>query len=96
MIKTIINILAIVSICFGTYFFFEDRYLRAEEFRIFAQTTQYELKSNQIEKLNERIWQLRERVRNDPRDKTAVEDLYKIGEVKKQYEKQLEEIGKKK
>ena len=88
------GILLIIAIVFGAYFYFEKRYCLAADFQRFAQNTRYELKSNQIEKLNERSWQLEKRIEQNPKDEIASEDLKKIKDTKKQYEKELEELGK--
>lgn len=94
LIGCIAGIIALISVCFGVYFWFEGHYCLAEDFQRFAQSTKYELKSNQLEKLNERSWQLQKRIEQNPKDETAKEDLDKIKETKKQYEKQLDELGK--
>jgi ribosomal protein S15P/S13E len=88
------GIILLIATCFSLFFWIENRYCLAVDFKHFAQNTKYELKSNQIEKLNERSWQLEKRIESSPKDETAREDLKRIEETKKRYEKELEELGK--
>jgi len=93
LIASVIALSLLMGTAFGLFFWFENRYCLAQEFRLFAQGTKYELKSLQLERLNERRWQLEERVEQKPEDKTAKEDLKRIEETKKKYEKELEKLG---
>jgi|GEM_PF-5428484 len=97
MLKTmgyISSIILFIGTIFGIFWWLEKRYCHADTFQIFAQSTKYELKSNQIEKLNERRWQLEKRLKDDPNDETTIEDLKSIAEMKEKYKKELEELGK--
>ncbi len=87
-------LILIIGTCFAVYFYFEKRYCLAEDFQRFAQSTKYELKSNQIEKDNERVWQLQREIRNDPQNEPAREQLQREEETKKRHEKELDELGK--
>jgi hypothetical protein len=94
--KIIISLIVIVSACFGVFFWSVNYFCLAEEFKDFKKTVEYRFKSDQIYKTNERIWQLEERVKKSPSDETAAKELKRLDVEKKQYEQELQELGKKK
>jgi hypothetical protein len=96
LITGILGLAGVISIAFGIVSWGDSRYASAVEVRQNQKMTDYNFKSNSIEKANERIWQLEERIKKNPNDITAIEELKKLKEKKVIYEKDLDEISKRK
>ena len=94
LIAGILGLAGVVSLAFGIVSYGDGRYTMAAEFKSFQKQADYNFTSNSIEKTNERMWQLEERLKKNPNDITALEELKKLKETKIRFEKKLEEISK--
>jgi CRISPR/Cas system CMR subunit Cmr4 (Cas7 group RAMP superfamily) len=88
------SLAAVISIAFALFFFLENRYLLSWKFEEFERVVQNELKNNQVQKINERVWQLQDRMKVKPNDETIIEELRNLEVKKKQLNKEIEELGK--
>jgi hypothetical protein len=96
MSKLIASIMAVVGflgVAFSLFFWFEGRYALAEEVKQLKQTVQYEFKSQQVYKTQERAWQQQDRC-DKTKDPTACREAQRLEAEKKQYEQELKELGK--
>jgi len=75
LIGLIGGLLAIIGVVFGAYFYIDSRYALAEEVKQFKQEYQYDKTLNFLNKTQDRIWTLKERHGEKPKDITVKEEL---------------------
>ncbi len=93
--KEVIVVLTIVGICFGAYFYVDNRYAQCADVKQLEQRYDYKFKVIEIKGTNERIWQLEAELKKNPGNKTAAEELKKLKEEKSLMTEELKELGKK-
>lgn len=94
--KELIIGFSLVGICFGGYFYVENRYAHCADVKQIEQKFDYRFKVIEIKGTNERIWQLEAELKKNPGNKTAAEELKKLREEKSLMTEELKELGKKK
>jgi predicted phage-related endonuclease len=81
--KTIIAILTILAFAFGAYFYLDDRYARCEDVKKVEKRLDYKIVSDQLQAIQQRIWQIQDRFQNKKMDATIKEEVREL-EVKKE------------
>ncbi len=94
-LAAIIAILTIIGIIFGVYFYIENRYALAEELKKTQQRLDYKIISDQFQAIQERIWKIKDRVGEKPKDQTIKEELQKLESDKKSLEMKIDVMEKK-
>jgi len=88
-------IIAFIGAIYG-YFVHMERYALCSDVKQMEQKYDYKFKVIEIRGTNERIWQLEDRLKKNPNDKSAQEELKKLKEEKALMSEELKELGKKK
>lgn len=93
----IIGILTILSMAFGAYFYFEHRYALAQELAQLKQSTEYQFKAMQLDRIQERIWKLEDRHEETGKamDVSTKEEIRQLKEKRDQIKTELGRIEKK-
>jgi len=73
-----------------------ERYALCADVSKIEQKYDYKFKVIEIKGVNERIWQLEDRLKKNPNDKSAQEELKKLKEDKAIMNEELKQLGKKK
>ncbi len=94
-LTAIIAILTIIGIVFGVYFYIENRYALAEELKKTQQRLDYKILTDKFDAIQERIWKIKERSGEKPRDKTIKEELQKLESDKELLKTKIEAEEKK-
>ncbi len=94
--KTIISLLTIIGICFGAYFYIENRYALSQELEKTKQRLDYKIVSDQVQWKQQRMWTLDDRYPDKAQmPKSVKEEYQEIQEEKKVLEKKLDILEKK-
>ena len=91
-------ILLIAAVIGLPWWFFNHmaQYALCESVKQIEQKYDYKFKVIEIKGTNERIWQLEDRLKTNPNDKSAAEELKKLKEEKVMMKEELQKIGGKK
>lgn len=92
-ITPLITLSTFIALVFGFYFWIEARYAIAEELAQLEQRFEIKVRSDILRETNARIWQLEDRLRANPNDVTAQEDLRELKEDKNRIERELKALG---
>ena len=95
LISFIGGILAIVGVIFGAYFYIDNTYALAEEVKQFKQEYQYDKALNFLNKAQERIWTIKERHGEKPKDMTVREELLGLELKVKEMQDRVKTLEKK-
>lgn len=68
---------------FGGYFWFEKKFALANDVKMLEQRLDYKIISDQVYSIQERIWKLEDRIKANPNDITAKEELRRLLEEKR-------------
>jgi len=91
----ILVVTALLGTFFGAYWWIETRYALSEDLRMVAQRLDYKIASDQLQSIQQRIWQIKDRCGEFPKDMTTKEELRKLEEDKKQLQDKLKTMEKK-
>lgn len=92
MSKTIAYLIAVgslVGMCFGAYFFVENRYAQAETVKQLGQRLDEKIKSDRVNAIQERIWKIEDRCLKRPPTDTEKEELRMLKENKEKLQREL-------
>lgn len=95
-IKTIISptiaLATFITILFSGFFWLENHYASASELAQLEQRFEIKIRSDSLRETNARIWQLEERLQENPNDITAKEDLRELKADKDKIENELDAL----
>ena len=94
--SSIISLAAVISLAFGSYFYFEKRYALAGDLEKVKSRLEYKIKSDQLKSTQDRIWTIEDRYQGKPMDKTTTEELRQLKESKDQIKGELDKLEKQK
>jgi len=77
LVAGIISLITLISLVFGTYFFLDNRYASAQALKQVEQRLDYKIKSDQVQSIQQRIWQIDDRCA-DKCSLTAKEEKRKL------------------
>lgn len=92
IISPTITLATFITILFGGFFWLENHYASASELAQLEQRFEIKIRSDSLRETNARIWQLEERLQENPNDITAKEDLKKLKEDKNKTQKELDAL----
>jgi hypothetical protein len=94
--KTIISLLAIVSVAFGAYFFIDNRYALSQEMKQIERRLDYKIVSDQLEYKDSRIDKIEKSYPDQSKMPPIVQEEHKkLKKDKAVLEKKLEVLEKK-
>jgi len=88
-IGLITAIIVLIGLVFGVYFWLEKRYALAEEMKKIEQRLDYKILADQLQAIQERIWQIMDRFKNREMDQTVQEELRVLEMQKEQKQNQI-------
>lgn len=91
-IAPLITVSTFITIMFGGYFWLEMHYATANELDHLEQRFEIKVRNDILRESNARIWQLEERLKANPKDVTAKEELRKLREEKNRIERELDAL----
>jgi len=92
--KTIIALLTIIGFTFGAYFYIEDRYARCEDVRKVEKRLDYKIVSDQLQAVQQRIWQIEDRFKKKEMDATTKEEMRELGMKKEELTRKIKVLEK--
>ncbi|MCI5208275.1 MAG: hypothetical protein D3910_05665 [Candidatus Electrothrix sp. ATG2] len=90
----ILSIISLISIAFASFFYIENKYALKSNLKKIEIKLEMKIISDDSFRIRERIWDLKDRLKEDPDDKTAQEDILILTEERKQLEKKLDLLHK--
>ena len=78
LIPSIISLITLISLIFGGYFWLDSHYASAQQVKQIEQRLDYKIKSDQVESLQKRIWQIDDRCTIAKCDITVKEEKRKL------------------
>lgn len=84
-----VAIVTLVVIIIGGYMFIENRYALRNQLQKIEIRLEMKIISDDRSQTQDRIWDLEDRIKGNPEDITAIEELRKLKEGKKDYEDKL-------
>lgn len=94
-LKVIGSIIALISVVFGTYFFIDTTYAKAEQVKEVYAMVQEDRLNYRIEKLQERIWKIEDRHQKiEDMDSDTKDEYRKLNKEKEDLQKKLDNIYK--
>ena len=94
----IVAVAAVIGLCFGVYFHFQSQFAPkalAEEVKQFRQEYQYDKTLNFKNKAMERIWTIKERHGESPKEQTVKEELRGLEQKVQDLNEQIRAMEKK-
>lgn len=82
--KTIIAVLTILGFTFGAYFYLDNRYALSEDVKSIEKRLDYKIASDQLQSVQERIWQIEDRFQGNKMDPTTKEEIRNLEMQKEQ------------
>ena len=86
---SIIAIVGVVSLAFGTYFFFEKRYALAEELVKTNQRLEQKIDQDRLNNIQDRLWRMEDRLQDRKPTELEKEEIRKLQVEKEQLDKSL-------
>jgi hypothetical protein len=95
IVGSIIAILTLFGILFGTYRYIDSRYALAEEVKKVEQRLDYKILDDQLNATQQRIWIIKERFKNRKMDETTAEEFDKLNKSEKKIQDKINVMEKK-
>ena len=89
IIGCISGLIVLIGLCFGVYFFFENRYALAEELKKTQQRLEEKIQSDRLNSVQERIWKIQDRIGNKKPNDNEKEEIRRLKEEKDRIDKSL-------
>ena len=77
---------------FGAFFILEARYASAAEFRAFKEQIEYEQKTGQLERIDDRIFTIKQRHKDSVMPLTVEEEVQKLNGRKRRLDERLKAL----
>jgi hypothetical protein len=95
-LATAISLITLLSMLFGTYFWIEARYAKADDLKETNQRLDYKIKSDQADSIQGRLWKLEDRYQDPKKMPPTVYEEYRVlKEQKKSIDGTLKVMEKK-
>lgn len=91
-VTPLITMATFTSVLFGGFFWIEGRYAKADQVSQLERRLDIKVKSDFLQQTQSRIWQLEDRLKAQPNDTTATEDLRKLNVEKEELERDLNRL----
>ena len=92
-LTTIISVLTIFGIIFGAYLYIDNRYALSEELNKVNQRLDYKIKSDQLNAVQQRIWNFDDRYQKKGMDNVTTNEYRALQQQKDELNKELTNIG---
>ncbi len=93
MMRTVLEIIgaivALVVVIIGGYMFIENRYALKNQLEKIEIRLEMKIVSDNIHQIQNRVWDIQDRLSENPGDKTAKEEVRELKEKKKNFENEL-------
>ncbi len=93
--KTIVTICTILAFAFGAWFYLDDRFAKCEDVKKVEKRLDLKILSDQLMHIQQRIWTIKDRAGEKPKDPTVKEELNRLEIDKQLMEKKLDAAEKK-
>jgi len=87
--------LGIIGVIFGAYFYLDERFAKCADLKQLEQRLDYKITQDQHDAIQKRIWLIKDRSGEKPKDATVKEELRKLEEDKARIQKKLDALEKK-
>lgn len=94
MLRFIISLCTIIGIVFSGYFYLDNRYATAEDLKKIEKRLDYKITADQYLAIQERVWKLRDRYSDIPKDKGILNELRCLETEKELLNKKLDQLQK--
>jgi len=94
-ITVIGGILAIIGVIFTAYFWIDGRYALSQELEKTKARLEYKILSDQFQAISDRIWKIKDRAGEKPKDPTVKEELRQLESDKESVKVKIDAMEKK-
>ena len=91
-IAPLVTVATFIAVLFGGYAWIDARYAKAEQVSQLERRLDIKTTGDFLQQTQARIWQLEDRLKTNPNDVTAQEELRKLKEEKEQLQKDFDRL----